>query len=198
MFLANIEIEDVDECSNLNWTDIVTPIKAERLSSLLTQAGYPREHTQELVQGFRNGFDIGYREPMNRKHKSANLPIRVGSITELWNKVMKEVKAQHYAGPFERPPSNYFIQSPLGLVPKSGNKTRLIFHLSYNFGESDADKSVNFHTPSELCTVHYRDLEHTIKHCLRLIKMTNLDQILFFSKTDCSNAFRLVLILVAK
>ena len=41
---------------------------------------------------------------------------------------MKEVKKHRFAGPFEVPPTKYYVQSPLGLVPKSGGqKTRLIF-----------------------------------------------------------------------
>ena len=48
---------------------------------------------------------------------------------------MKEVKAERVAGPFESIPYENYIQSPIGLVPKSGNKTRMIFHLSYKFGE---------------------------------------------------------------
>ena len=50
--------------------------------------------------------------------KSPNLKIKVGSATELWNKVMTEVKARRYAGPYETVPFKYFIQSPIGLVPK--------------------------------------------------------------------------------
>ena len=68
---------------------------------------------------------------------------------ELWNKVMKEVKEKHFAGPYlktDLPLKNY-IQSPIGLVPKSGNKTRLISHLAFDFGTKECEKSVNYHTP---------------------------------------------------
>ena len=61
-----------------------------------------------------------------------NLKLNVGSKTELWNKVMKEVKEKRYAGPYHKIPFEYYIQSPIGLVPKDhGKSTRLIFHLSY-------------------------------------------------------------------
>ena len=73
--------------------------------------------------------------------------------------------------------SQRFIQSPLGLVPKdNGKQTRLIFHLSYDFGIEDDKKSVNFHTPDEICTVQYRDLDHAIRTCLALIKQMCLRQ----------------------
>ena len=50
---------------------------------------------------------------------------------------MKEVQLKRFAGPYTKPhlPLENVVQSPLGLVPKAGNKTRLIFHLSYNFVE---------------------------------------------------------------
>ena len=51
-------------------------------------------------------------------------------MEEMWSKVMKEVKGGLYADPFEKPPFDNFIQSPIGLVPKDhGTKTRVIFHL---------------------------------------------------------------------
>ena len=87
---------------------------------------------------------------MKRKNTAKNLPFQIGDKFELWNKVMKEVKLGRYAGPYVSPPFEYFVQSPIGLVPKAGNKTRLIFHLSFNFGPEDEDKSINFHTPPEL------------------------------------------------
>ena len=114
---------------------------------------------------------------------SRNMPFQVGSLTELWNKVMKEVSQTRYAGPFKAPPCTYFIQSPLGLVPKKGNKTRLIFHLLYDFGKELHEWSVNFHTPDDLCTVKYNDLDNAIQQCLRLLQLSGLDSpVLFFSK----------------
>ena len=65
------------------------PIRPDVLETLLNKAGYPPNLTKEVVDGFRKGFDIGYRGPTNRQHTSKNLPFRVGDSTELWNKVMK-------------------------------------------------------------------------------------------------------------
>ena len=62
---------------------------------------------------------------------------------------MKEVHLKRFAGPFNKAqlPFKKYIQSPVGLVPKGENETRLIFHLSYNFkGEK---KSINANTPRE-------------------------------------------------
>ena len=90
----------------------------------------------------------------------------VGDKIELWNKVMKEVQLGRYAGPYEEPPFESYIQSPIGLVPKDGNKTRLIFHLSYP-RTAEQNISVNANTPEELCTIKYPDFEDAIRLCLK-------------------------------
>ena len=106
---------------------------------------------------------------------------------------MKEVKLKHYAGPFkEKPPFEYFMQSSIGPVPKADDQTRLIFHLSYDFGESWEQKSFNFHTPDKICSVSYNDLDHAVANCLRILKQNPGIQILFFAKTDLTLAFRQV------
>ena len=78
----------------------------------------------------------------------------IGTKVDLWNKIMKEVCVGRVAGPYETIPFENYIQSPVGLVPKLGGRTRMIFHLSFNFSEREQDKSLNGWTPRELCTVH--------------------------------------------
>ena len=138
---------------------------------------------------------MGYRDPEIRRDFSENIPLRIGSPAELWNKVMKEVKEHRYVGPYESPPFENFIQSPIGLVPKANKKTRLIFHLSYDFGKDPEQKSFNFHTPDELCSVRYNELDHVVRTCLKLIdkakEMGIMRPQIFFGKSDLSNAFRL-------
>ena len=94
---------------------------------------------------------------------------------------MKEVQLGHFAGPFAEPPFEYFVQSPIGLVPKDkGKKTRLIFHLSYpRDGES-----VNVCIPKESCSVKYPDFEEAVKLCLAEGKSCSV------TKSDMSSAFR--------
>ena len=200
---------------DLRWDNIVTPIKIDKYESLLKESGFDREISQILIEGFTKGFDLGYRGPKIRRDKAENIPITVGSKTDMWNKIMKEVSLGRYAGPFSYQdiPFESFIQSPIGLVPKSGNKTRLIFHLSYDFGKPDENdkKSVNFHTPEEFCTVQYRDLDYAIRTCLGLCKnlqhwdenVSFFDQDddikqLFFGKSDLLSAFRILPILVSQ
>ena len=104
---------------------------------------------------------------------------------------MKEVKLGRVAGPFKEVPYKNFIQSPIGLVPKAGNQTRMIFHLSYDF--KNGNRSLNYWTPEDLCTVSYNDLDHAIKNSLRLLEKRGIKKgILFYSKTDLKSAFRAV------
>ena len=118
---------------------------------------------------------------------------------------MKEVRAKRVAGPFTQVPFENFIQSPVGLMPKAGGKTRMIFHLSYNF--SSDKPSVNAATPREWCSVRYNDLDDAVEQCLRLYRQVMaelLDEdknngessdscsILYLGKTDLSAAFRVL------
>ena len=151
------------------WDDIVTPIKVGKLKEYLNKSNYNSEKSDHMIDGFSNGFSIGYQGPTNRQDTSRNLPLHIGSLAEIWNKVMKEVAEYHYAGPFEVPPTEYFIQSPIGSVPKvGGGETRLIFHLSYDFGKEFHQRSVNFHMPDHLCSVAYNDLDHAVSKCLNI------------------------------
>ena len=49
-------------------------------------------------------------------------------------------------------------------MPKAGSEdqTRLIFHLSYDC-KRDGEKSLNYHTPRNKCTISYKDLDHAIQ-----------------------------------
>ena len=150
--------------------------------------------TEELIEGFTNGFDLGYRGTKQRCDYAENIPLRIGSKTELWNKIMKEVELGRYAGLYDEVPYENFIQSPVGLVPKAGkNKTRLIFHLSYEFGDRG---SVNSTTPKDICTVKYRDLDHAVKCCLDVLNQQkpgkNGKKTVRFSKSDLTSAFRIL------
>ena len=153
------------------------------LKDLLIKSEYDRSETEFLDDGFTIGFSIGYQGPEKVKITSPNLKFReVGDPITLWNKVMKEVKQNRCAGPFEEIPFENYIQSPIGLVPKDGDKdTRLIFHLSY---PRDRGISVNANTPIELCSVQYPDFNEAIQLCLREGKACKI------AKSDMKSAFR--------
>ena len=158
------------------------------LHSLLTESKYDKDETRYLVDGFSKGFDIHYCGPEVRKDGSHNIPFHVGDDNILWKKFMDEVKLGRYAGPFDKPPFENYVQSPVGLVPKRNGKVRLIFHLSYDF--KDGQKSINHYTPKELCLVKYEDLDHAIENSLRL-KRENPTRSIYYAKTNLTSAFRL-------
>ena len=103
-----------------------------KLNELLLESAFDSNSRIKLVNGFKHGFKMGYHGNRRVKLTSRNLPFTIGDELTLWNKVMKEVKNNRYAGPFKEIPFEFHIQSPLGLVPKDGGKdVRLIFHLSH-------------------------------------------------------------------
>ena len=205
MFKCEIEgnTYELEYFVNLDINNIVTPINVEEYEKLLLEHNYPKEQRQFLLNGFTKGFDIGYQGPKIRSSKSENIPFTIGNEAELWNKVMKEVKLGRYAGPFKDIPFNNFIQSPIGLVPKEGGKkTRLIFHLSYDFGIEE--ESLNYFTPEELRSVKYKDLDHAVRLSLELKNLKNRSKLqedddnisdtegIFYGKTYLTSAFRIL------
>ena len=173
--------------------------QAFRIFSKIYTEKYPEKAT-ELIQynciihldGFKYGFDIGYEGPDLRKDESKNIPFReVGSTEELWEKVMKEVSLGRYAGPYEEVPYEFFMQSPIGLVPKAGNKTRLIFHLSYEF--KSGNPLLNAATPVHKCSVCYPDMDWALQTCFALDVLDD-QGVIYFAKTDVQSAFRVLLL----
>ena len=166
---------------NTDLENIITPVKAQVFRQMLIEAKYDKNETDYLVDGFTNGFSLEYTGDRDTVKTATNLKIRIGTQTDLWNKVMLEVEKGRYAGPFEKPPFENYIQSPIGLVPKDkGKKTRLIFHLSY----PRTGKSVNSEIPKEYCTVKYPAFDEAIKICLSAGKGC------YMGKSDMSSAFR--------
>ena len=167
---------------NYDLTSVVTPVKVEEYQKLLVESNFDKEKTAFLVDSFTNGFPLGYDGNKKVKMKSPNLKLRVGSEIILWNKVMKEIKAGRFAGPFEEVPYEFFIQSPIGLVPKDGGKeTRLIFHLSY---PRKGKLSVNANTPDHLCKVKYPDFAKAVEMCMRIGVACHI------ARSDLKSAFR--------
>ena len=151
--------------SNYDLDKVITPVDVDAYEQLLKASNYDQAKSEELIQGFRHGFEIGYAGPPDVKLNSPNLKLRVGDEVDLWNKVMKEVKLKRYAGPFEKLPFDSYIQSPIGLVQKDeGKDTRLIFHLSYP--RNGKKQSVNANTPTDLCKVKCPDFNEAIASCL--------------------------------
>ena len=183
LYLITVIPQEVLQFTNFDLTTIKTPVNVGAFKELLEESQYDSNETDFLIDGFTNGFSIGYDGPEDVKITSPNLKFReVGDPITLWNKVMKEVKENRYAGPFEKIPFENYIQSPIGLVPKDGGKdTRLIFHLLYpRVGKT----SVNANTPPEICSVKYPDFNDAIQLCLQAGRSC------FIAKSDMKSAFR--------
>lgn len=166
---------------------MATPINVSRLETLLKQSKYPMEKTRNLIKGFSEGFNMGFNGPRNVRREAPNMRFQVGTKIDLWNKIMKEVKEGHTAGPYrglEQLPLEYFWQNPVGLIPKKGNsgETRMIVNLSYRDGYS-----VNHFTNKEECTVKYRDMDAAIAMINEVQKEHGE---VFLAKCDGRSAFK--------
>ena len=99
-------------------------VNVDKLVNTLHESSYDEEEVAFLQEGFTRGFDIRYEGPLERQSEARNLPLHIGSQTELWNKLMDEVEVGRVAGPFDVILFDNYIKSPIGLVPKLGsNKT---------------------------------------------------------------------------
>ena len=97
-FLDVEETEMVDYFENFDWEKIITPINVDQYREMLEDAGYDNKLKTKLILGFSQGFDIGYTGPEERTDYSKNIPLNIGTPTQLWNKVMAEVNEKHYTG----------------------------------------------------------------------------------------------------
>ena len=152
---------------NYDLESIITPVNIPVCKRLLERSNFDREKSDFLLKGFTKGFSLEYEGPTRVRKFSPNLKLVVDDEVDLWNKVMKEVQLERYVGPYleEDIPFRYFIQSPIGLVPKdNGKDMHLIFHLSYP--RSNPQASVNGNTPKHKCTVAYPDFNKAIELCL--------------------------------
>ena len=69
------------EYENYDLKNIVTPVRVNEYRTLLQDAGYDRKKMRFLVNGFTNGFSLGYAGPTKVKRYSPNLKLRIGSAT---------------------------------------------------------------------------------------------------------------------
>ena len=150
--------------SNYDMYNIVTPVNGHQFARMLEQQGNDQDKVKFIEEGFTRGFSLKFQGNRKVKRTAPNLKLRIGNSTELWKKVMTEVQAGRFAGPFDKIPFEHYIQSPIGPVPKDkGTKTRLIFHLSYP--RNDSAQLVNEGIPQEECTVKYPTFEDAVRLC---------------------------------
>ena len=101
--------ETIHHCWNYDLDNICTPVDVNQLRQLLIETDYCQSETQFIVQGFTQGFSLCYQGPVQRRDTAKNIPFMVGNKKEMWDKIIKEVRLGHYAGPFVEVPFQYFI-----------------------------------------------------------------------------------------
>ena len=135
-------------------------INVNKLEFLLSK--YPnRYHVNYVLDGLRNGFDIGF---LGSSHTTfpKNLRSATQFLPRLANAVRKEVERGHTAGPFKSPPFPITHCSPIGAVEKDDQSVRLVVDLS-----QPAGKSVNESIPKEPFSVKYSKFDDAVNMVLQ-------------------------------
>ena len=63
---------------NYDLTNVKSPVDYRVLNRLLTESGYDINETKYLVDGFKNGFHLGYEGDREIKLKAPNLKFEIG------------------------------------------------------------------------------------------------------------------------
>ena len=95
--------------------------------------------------------------------------------------ISKELAKNRIAGPFDDPPFNNFVASPLALIPKRDGKFRLIHNLSFPH-----NSSVNIFINKNSTSVKYESFDYVVS----LVR--SLGRGALMAKTDIEEAFRFI------
>ena len=166
---------------NHNNTILPTPIKVDSLSRLLS--GYDDYMKSRLIEGFTQGFPIPSSIQANPdKHGYQNHRTVQMNTEVVKKKLDTEILKGRISGPFDAPPLQNMIFSPLGLVPKKApGEYRVIHDLSF-----PKKNSVNSHIDSEDTVVQYE----TLDTCVELIQCIGRGCLI--AKADLQDAFRII------
>ena len=125
-----------------------------------------QELVKYLLDGYTKGFKLGLtrfpncRQPCKNPREALRNPEIVQELID------KEVRLGHMLGPFDNPPFEQMVFSPINIVPKAGsvNKYRLIHDLKFPYN----DQSVNSCIPEENSTVKYHHIDEVIEMALAI------------------------------
>ena len=155
-----------------------SPVNIPRLAQHLHY--HPnRSFVDYLINGFCDGFDIGYSGPITQG-VDKNLKSARDNVQLVTSAVEKEVSRGHTLGPFNTPPFSVSHISPLGAVPKKDGSKRLILDLS-----SPSGSSINDGISHDEFSVKYSHFDDAI-NMIREIGGTP-----YMAKIDIKHAFRL-------
>ena len=157
---------------------VVTPINVNKLSEYLVN--HPDiNFVNFLIDGFSNGFSIGYDGPLTPGQCQNLLSARSNPVA-VSTAVLKEVNRGHTAGPFSSLPFDMLHCSPLGAVPKKDGSHRIILDLS-----SPRGSSINEGISPDLYSVKYSSFDDAVK------LVTSVGKNCYMAKLDIKHAFRL-------
>jgi len=140
-----------------------------------------REFVEFLLQGFTEGFEIGYHGP-DMHRISRNLRSADANPDVVDKYLSEEVQKGRILGPFNSLPLENLQCQPIGIVPKKQpGKFRTIMDLSYPDGSS-----INDFIDKEELSLKYV----TIDKAIEFIQF--LGQGCFLSKVDIEGAFRII------
>lgn len=149
-----------------------TPIKVDRLSYWLK--GFDFNSFNYLTDGFKFGFDIGFRGSVTQ-HEVNNLLSARSKPEVVEGKVKKELEGNRFVGSFREKPFKLMQLSPLGLAEKKTPGTyRMIHHLSFPEGSS-----INDGIPEEFCHVQYASIQYTIDIINSVGKMLSMPKLIY-------------------
>lgn len=161
-----------------NGLTLPTPVKAKVF--LVWLEGYDEDEKMFIVLGFSIGFHLGVEE-FHIAIICANQSSADDNPEAVEKYMTEEMKANRLAGPFQFPPFENMVFSPLGMRRKAnGIDWRAIQNLSFPYGDS-----VNSHIPQHAKTVRYPTIQDAIDF------IVELGPGCFFAKTDIKKAFRM-------
>ena len=158
---------------------IITPLRLLQFKDELRH--HPDPHwVSDLLHGIQYGVQLGYKGP-RRQRVSRNLKSALEHPTVINDELMKEMKSQRIAGPFDTPPLPNLQCSGVGVVPKKTGGWRMIMHLS-----APLDNSINDGISKEEFTLRYS----TVDDAVRIIRELGPNTLL--AKMDIKSAFRTI------
>lgn len=142
---------------------------------------------QQMVSFILNAIKYGVRighHGFVQSILSKNWPSSILHFEKVSQLIYENLRKGRVAGPFDHPPLEHFISSPLGAIPKkNSNKIRIIHDLSYPPGQS-----VNDGIDSDEYTLSYITLDRVAEI------VDSFPEPCYLSKIDLANAFTHVIV----